>query len=82
MKKFTVYVIKCCEGYKYTGVTEDLENRLFQHNNKLLSFWTRRGTNWRLIYSEVYSSKSEALKREKWLKTGVGREFLKKVVSN
>lgn len=65
------------EGYKYTGMTEDLELRLKQHNDKTLSQWTKRGNNWKLIYKEECMTKAEALKREKWLKTGVGREYIK-----
>ncbi len=75
-----VYVIKSKEGFIYKGMTEDLEKRLIEHNNKTLSFWTKRGTEWKLVYSEKFSEKSEALKREQWLKTGVGREFLAKIL--
>jgi putative endonuclease len=78
---FTVYVIKSSEGYMYTGMTEDIELRLKQHNEKLLSFWTKRGNDWNLVYKEEYESKTEALKREKWLKTGVGREYLKSILT-
>jgi len=80
MKKYIVYVIKSSEDFRYTGMTEDLEERLNQHNNKTLSFWTKRGTDWKLIYKEEFNSKSEAMKREKWLKTGKGREFLNNVI--
>ena len=62
-------------------MTEDLEFRLKQHNNKTLSQWTKRGNNWKLAYKEEYISKSEALKREKWLKTGAGKDFLKRIIS-
>lgn len=74
---YYVYLIKSKEGYRYTGFTEDLEKRLIEHNDKKLSFWTKRGTNWKFIYKEEFENKTEALKREKWLKTGVGREYLK-----
>ena len=77
MSKFNVYVIKSREGLKYTGMTEDLELRLKQHNNKALSFWTKIGSAWKLVYKEEFDNKTEALKREKWLKTGLGREFLR-----
>ncbi len=76
MTKFYVYVVKSKEGLKYTGMTEDLELRLKQHNNKTLSFWTKRGSGWELVYKEEFENKTDALKREKWLKTGVGREYL------
>jgi putative endonuclease len=76
--KYFVYVIESKEGYIYKGMTDNLERRLGQHNEKSLSFWTKRGTNWELVYKEEFESKTEALKREKWLKAGVGREYLKK----
>lgn len=79
MEKYTVYVIKSSEGFHYTGMTEDIDRRLLEHNNKALSYWTKRGSNWKIIYKEEYESKSEALKREKWLKSGVGRNYIKEI---
>ena len=58
MKKYTVYVIKSSEGFLYTGMTEDIDKRLLEHNNKALSFWTKRGSNWKIIYKEEYESKT------------------------
>ena len=78
--KYYVYVIRSKEGFLYKGMTDNLERRLVEHNNKELSFWTKRGTEWELIYKEEFDNKTEALKREKWLKTGVGREYLKKIL--
>lgn len=72
-----VYVIQSKEGHRYIGTTTDLGKRLFQHQNHLAG-WTKRGTKWELIYSEKFDTYPEARKREKWLKTGVGREFLDK----
>ncbi len=80
--KYYVYIIKSEEGFHYTGFTEDLEKRLIEHNEKKLSFWTKRGTNWKLIYKEEFENKTEGLKREKWFKTGVGRNFLKNNVGD
>jgi putative endonuclease len=79
MNKFFVYIIKSSEGHTYTGMTENLEKRLLEHNSKSLSFWTKRGTNWELIHSEEFINKTDALKRELWYKTGVGREYIKKI---
>ncbi len=62
---FYVYVIQSAEDFRYTGMTEDLGLRLRQHNEKSLSFWTKRGTDWKLVYSEKFENKSEALQREK-----------------
>ncbi len=78
--KYYVYVIRSKERFLYKGMTDNLERRLVEHNNKELSFWTKRGTEWKLIYKEEFDNKTEALKREKWLKTGIGREYLKKIL--
>ena len=80
--KYHVYIIKSKEGFHYTGFTLNLERRLIEHNDKTLSFWTKRGTNWKLIYQEEFENKQQALEREKWFKTGVGREYLKKNVDD
>ena len=79
--KYFVYVIKSKEGFIYKGMTDNLQRRLVEHNNKTLSFWTKRGTNWELIYKEEFDNKTEALKRERWLKTGVGREYLVRILN-
>jgi putative endonuclease len=76
---FFVYVIKSSEGYRYTGMTADIEKRLFEHNNKTLSFWTKRGTNWKLVYKEGFDTKQQALKREVWMKSGHGKKYLKEL---
>ncbi len=75
--KFYVYVIKSKEGYYYTGMTENLERRIFEHNNGIKSNWTKRGTNWEIIYFEEFDNKQEALKRERWMKSGHGKKLLK-----
>ena len=68
---FFVYVIKSCEGFRYTGFTSNLQQRLDQHNNGL-SKCSKRGTKWKLVYSEQFDNESDALKREIWLKSGHG----------
>ena len=78
MARVYVYVIMSAEGFRYIGITDDLDRRIMEHNDHSLSFWTKRGTNWKIVHVEDYPSPSEAMKREKWLKSGVGREFLKR----
>jgi putative endonuclease len=74
--KFTVYVIQNEKGEHYTGHTENLDVRLAQYNSGL-SRWTRRGIHWILIYHEDYSTRREAILRERFLKSGQGRAWLK-----
>ena len=59
----------------YVGMTGNLEKRLFAHNN-LPKGWTKNFRPWTLVYAEEFSCKSEALKREKSLKSHQGRDFI------
>lgn len=73
---FKVYVLlSLTTGNRYVGQTSDIEKRLIAHNSGDSRYTKNRGP-WRLIYTEVYLSRSEAIKREKYLKTGKGREFI------
>ena len=72
---FIVYVLESNSGNRYTGHTENIEKRLFEHNNGMCKT-TKADRNWQLVYSERYPTRSEAMKREKWLKTGAGRVYL------
>ncbi len=73
---FIVYAIYAPEFKKiYIGYTADIERRLFEHNHALSGF-TARFKPWILVYSEEVSDKPNAMKREKQLKTSVGRKFV------
>jgi putative endonuclease len=77
---YTVYVLKSLkDGKQYTGSTEDLERRLKEHNaGKTAS--TRRRRPFVLVHTEEYESREAAEDRERYLKTGKGREELKKLL--
>jgi len=64
---------------RYVGSTGNLEERLRQHNRGLGKY-TRGGIPWRLVYEESKETVEEARKRELFLKTGVGRKWLDKIV--
>ncbi|MFZ7130898.1 MAG: GIY-YIG nuclease family protein [Eubacteriales bacterium] len=61
---FYVYMLRCADGSLYTGWTTDIARRLKQHNKGAASKYTRVRLPVALVYSEVLSSKQEALKRE------------------
>jgi putative endonuclease len=74
---FYSYVLKSLKnGRYYTGSTNDLERRIKEHNSGQTKYTSQSGP-FELIYKESYNTKLEAIKREKFLKTGKGREFLK-----
>ncbi|MBU1146601.1 GIY-YIG nuclease family protein [Patescibacteria group bacterium] len=61
----------------YTGFTSDIKRRLRQHLSGC-SPYTSKKNNWRLIYCEIYLDKQDAIGREKFLKSGAGKKFIKK----
>ena len=78
---FYVYVLKSSKnGRLYTGSTNDLKRRLIEHNGQQ-SKYTKYTAPFDLIYKEKHLTKAEAYKRELFLKTGKGREFLKTILS-
>ena len=77
---FYVYVLKSLvKDIHYIGHTEDLQNRLKQHNAGKTRF-TKSAVPWEIIYYEEYPTRNEAITREKFLKSGTGRELLKKLL--
>jgi len=76
---FTVYVLRSIKGKQYIGHTSDLERRLLEHNSGLCKT-TKVDKDWQVIYSEEFTTRGEAVKRERWLKTGRGREFIKEMM--
>lgn len=65
----------------YIGYTTNLRKRIVDHNQgKNIS--TRSKKPWKLIYAELYLHKQDALGREKFLKSGSGRMFIKKQLRN
>ena len=81
---FFVYILESeTTGRIYIGHTSDLERRLKEHNNPRVGKhrYTRKQKGpWRLIYFEEKKSRSEAMKRERFLKSGQGREWIHKEV--
>lgn len=76
---FYVYSLQS-ENYPdqfYFGFTRDLKKRVVEHN-KGLNISTKRYKPWELIYYEACLSEIDAKRREKYLKTTVGRRMFKK----
>ena len=74
---YTVYVLYSEKHDKiYIRITSNIERRVFAHNN-LPKGWTKKFRPWKLVHSEVFNSKPEALIREKQLKSHHGRSFIR-----
>jgi putative endonuclease len=78
---FTVYVLFSPSFNKiYIGFSSDVEQRILSHNVLATKAYTIRFRPWKLVYTETYSIKAEALKREKELKSARGRAFTWKLI--
>ncbi len=79
-----VYVIQSAKDNKfYTGITNDIERRLKEHNSGKKSTPSTSGRGpFKLVYFEQYETRKEARERERFLKSGSGREFRNKLLSH
>jgi len=77
MNKFYAYILKSNSHNKhYFGHTSNLEKRLVDHNLGLSTF-TKIYIPWDLVYFEEFSSRSAAMKREKFFKSLDGYHWLR-----
>ena len=69
-----LYFVYIMTNYKntvlYTGVTNNLKKRVYEHKNKLIEGFTKRYNIVKLIYYEVYEDIRYAIEREKQIKKG------------
>ena len=74
---WVVYALRSCkDGWLYIGISSKLKERLKEHNrgdNRS----TKSRAPFELFYFEECDSRLKARRREKYLKSGTGREFLK-----
>ena len=77
---YVIYAIKSSfDDRIYVGFTSDLEKRIKEHNQGRTRS-TKEFRPWVLIYRETVETRIEARAREKYLKSGCGKENLKKLI--
>ena len=69
------------DGNFYVGCTNNLNKRVREHNSRMVAS-TRNRTPLALLHYEAFVNKSDAFFREKWLKTGWGRNHIQRMLSN
>ena len=74
MKQYYVYIMTNNSRTLYTGVTDDLVRRVYEHKNKLIEGFTRKYNITRLVYYEVTSDIRAAIQREKQIKGWLRRK--------
>ena len=63
-KTWNVYILQCGDGSLYTGISTDVQRRLAEHRSGKGAKYTRSRGPLELVYEEVCSDKSTALRRE------------------
>ncbi len=77
---YYTYVIKSIErNYIYVGLTNNFEER-FKRHNKLQNKRTKAYAPFNLIFKEEFKTRVEARQREKYLKSGCGKEYIKNLI--
>lgn len=67
--KYFVYIVVCKNEELYTGYTNDIDKRVETHNSGKGAKYTKTRLPVKLVYSEQFENKSEALKREYKIKS-------------
>ena len=74
---FYVYAIRSkTRNYIYAGLTDNIVRRFHQHNAGL-NPTTKPYAPFDLIWSQAYNTRTEARKKERYLKSGIGKQFLR-----
>ena len=79
--KFYVYVIySLLLDRFYVGYTSDLQKRLSEHNTGI-SVYTSKTTDWTLKYTETFSTRQLAMKREREIKQKKSRKYIEQLIN-
>ena len=68
LKKWTVYILLCKDSTFYTGITNDMNRRLLQHEKGNGARYTKGRGPFKVIYKALFNNQSEALKEERRIK--------------
>jgi putative endonuclease len=79
--KYYVYILQSLKDDSfYIGYTKDVNKRLLKHNNAKTGY-TSKKFPWKVVYSESFNEKADAIKRERFLKNQKNRDFIKRLFS-
>ena len=79
--QYFVYLLECSDKNIYTGITTDLTRRLKEHKAGVGSHYTRSHGAEKILYSERYKTRGEALRREAEIKRWPREKKLKLIIS-
>ena len=81
MEEFVTYILYSKKFDKiYIGYSSNLIQRFYAHNQFATKGYTIRYRPWVVVEVEFHTSKGDALKREKFLKSGIGRRYIHQMI--
>lgn len=78
---YHLYIIQNRKNNYYVGTTKNISDRLKRHNENRSKSTKYKGP-WELVYKENFLSRSEAMKREYYIKRQKSKRFLQKLIKN
>jgi putative endonuclease len=80
---YYTYVLQSINSHTlYYGSSNNPDVRLAEWHNKGKVRYTKGHMPWKLVHKEEFTTRSEAMKREKFFKSGQGREYIKNILKN
>ena len=76
---YYVYAIKNKENRIYVGLSKEVDRRLLDHNSGRV-FSTKGYRPWDMLFIEACENRIDAREREKYYKSGIGKEYLKSIL--
>ncbi len=77
---YFIYILRSeMDGSFYVGYTANLEARVWEHNEGRTGY-TSKKRPWQLVYSEQFENKTDALKREKFIKAQKSKSFIQALI--
>ena len=81
-KEYYVYIMASHSKTLYTGITNDLERRVYEHKNKLISGFTSKYNINKLVFFESTTNVNEAITREKQIKGWLRKKKIELIESH
>ncbi len=81
---FWTYILEDQEGRFYIGHTDNLDRRVAEHNTpeKIGTKYTHKNGPWRLVWQEEHETRSEAMRRERFIKSRKSSAWIRKYLLN
>jgi putative endonuclease len=79
MPYYTYILFSALRNKYYIGSSEDVQKRLIKHNTNHKGF-TGKAFDWRIVYSESFNSKQEAIARERQIKNWKSKKMIEKLI--